>query len=187
MEELWVQESDGTRRKAKKTKCSNCEQRFLQRVSGKKKFCSIKCSSQSRENQVEVLCSNCGNRFNKRPSAMNTKHGLHFCSRECKNHAQSLKGECEAIRPEHYGNGKTRHVAHRIIKQTKAPCCCGCQEDRRYLLIVHHIDGNASNNEISNLEIVCSNCHMKRHLRRTEDGWIYDPKALTPRDKLKSL
>ena len=34
--------------------------------------------------------------------------------------------------------------------------------DRR--LIVHHIDGDHSNDDISNLKVVCRSCHSKEHL-----------------------
>ena len=43
------------------------------------------------------------------------------------------------------------------------------------------------NNVKNNLEIVCGNCHMKRHLRFTSGGWVYDSHYLTPRKKLKEI
>jgi 5-methylcytosine-specific restriction endonuclease McrA len=98
-----------------------------------------------------------------------------------------MEGNCSLIRPSHYGNGKTRYVAHKMLRESKRPNCCSCGESEKYLLVVHHIDGDSSNNDKSNLEIVCSNCHIKRHLKKTENGWIYDSKSLTPRDELEGL
>jgi len=68
--------------------------------------------------------------------------------------------------------------------------CAGCGIDRFYLLQIHHIDGNNGNNDAENLEIVCANCHIKRHLKkRKKDGrFVYHPKgSLTPRHLLPSL
>ena len=31
------------------------------------------------------------------------------------------------------------------------------------VLIVHHKDRDRNNSDISNLEILCANCHMKEH------------------------
>jgi hypothetical protein len=54
-------------------------------------------------------------------------------------------------------------------------------------LCVHHMDGNNDNNDDSNLEIVCFNCHVKRHLRYDGDKFVYDPHYLTPREWLEFL
>jgi 5-methylcytosine-specific restriction endonuclease McrA len=41
--------------------------------------------------------------------------------------------------------------------------CKICGFDDLNVLCVHHIDGNRKNNDISNLEILCANCHFKMH------------------------
>ena len=41
--------------------------------------------------------------------------------------------------------------------------------------VVHHVDGNRDNNVTNNLEVVCHNCHIKRHLKKVGDEWSYDP------------
>ena len=69
------------------------------------------------------------------------------------------------------------------------PKCVSCGETTSYLLCVHHIDGDRENNTAGNLEIVCSNCHIKRHLKFNEKKkkWIYVSRYLTPRDKLDEV
>lgn len=63
-----------------------------------------------------------------------------------------------------------------------------CNETRKYLFEVHHKDSDRENNVKENLEIVCCNCHNKRHLKIDESGeWIYDSKSLTPRDLIDKL
>ena len=43
---------------------------------------------------------------------------------------------------------------------------CGFKED--WLLDFHHIDGNHSNNERSNLIYLCPNCHNRKERRKIE-------------------
>lgn len=188
LEDLWVVENDGKRRKAKKSICKQCSAEFLQRIKGKKNFCSRNCSDKSRLNRVEVSCSNCGNIFSKQASKINApRHGFHFCSRECKDIGQSLKGNCEQIRPSHYGNGCRGYWTKQLIEKDDTACCVDCSETKKYLLVVHHIDSDSSNNNLYNLEIVCWNCHAKRHLKKIEGLWVYDSKALTPRNLINEL
>jgi hypothetical protein len=62
-----------------------------------------------------------------------------------------------------------------------------CGDRRKYLLCVHHKDGDTENNIADNLEIVCWNCHIKRHLKLVNKEWVYCSSALTPRHFLESL
>ena len=187
--DLWIIEKDGKRRKAKETICKNCKKPFLQRVKSQGSCCSTACSSFQRKVRSIVLCSNCGEKIEKTPSQIKAaKHNHFFCSRECKEKAQSMIGNCPDIRPEHYGKGNSRKITRRIFRQTKNPECCDCKETTKYLLVVHHIDGDGTNNRKENLEILCGTCHMKRHLKQKDDGeWVYLPSHLTPRHMLADL
>lgn len=173
--------------------CSNtpCSKQFKPRWP-RQKFCSPSCGYASRSSpMVEIVCSNtkCGKTFKRRTSkTYNSKHGFQFCSRSCKDFAQSLKGDCKAIRPTHYGTGTGRRVYKNLIADMKRPRCCDCGEDRRYLLMVHHIDANRENNDRRNLEVVCSNCHVRRHLSvNTQGDWVYTTACLTPRERLQEI
>ena len=48
--------------------------------------------------------------------------------------------------------------------------CIDCSNKTEYILTVHHKDGIRQNNKKENLEVVCSNCHIKRHLYKNENG-----------------
>ena len=142
------------------------------------------------KNTVETECYNCKKKCRKPLSKLkNSKHGFLFCSRVCKDEAQSLKGNCPEIRPDHYGTSEGRGMCKKLIKSSLNPKCEGCGESKGYLLSVHHIDGNNGNNpdDGSNWEIVCANCHQKRHLKVKNGNWMYDCHSLTPRKELKNL
>lgn len=185
--DLWIIES-GIKRRAEKHTCEYCKKEFLRRKNGKKRFCSNICGYESHKKKVIVICFNCGKRIETTPSKLkNSKHGFHFCGRKCKEESQSLKGNCPDIRPPHYGTSEGRELYKNLIKNTKNPVCNGCGEDTDFLLQVHHIDGNRNNNVEENLEIVCANCHVKRHLKQTNKFWIFSTKNLTPRDVINEF
>ena len=47
--------------------------------------------------------------------------------------------------------------------------------------------GQLNNNEENNLEVVCANCHIRRHLKFDGEKLIYNAKTLTSEDILKSI
>ena len=184
MEKLWIIEC-GVRRRAEKHNCENCNKEFLRRTCKKaKKYCSVECKKlKILSKRIELICSYCKKIIYKSPSKLkNSKHGFYFCNRQCKEKAQSLKGNCSQIRPSHYGSSNRN-----IIKKTLKPHCVDCKEDRKFLLNIHHIDGDRQNNIKENLEIVCGNCHIKRHLYLKDGIWSYWGKMLTPREILVTL
>ena len=64
-------------------------------------------------------------------------------TRDANNYWKGGKGVYKQIAFEHYGK----------------VCSCGSTLN----LCVHHKDEDRSNNEISNLEVMCRSCHAKRH------------------------
>lgn len=192
MKDYKIIDSCGKSRKAIKIKCLNCNKTAILRLYSNHtpRFCSSSCSSiyKSKKSRVELNCENCNMVIFKRKSSLiNSKHKVYFCNRICKEKAQSLKGKCKIIRPNHYGKSNNFSFYKDLIKKTKNPKCSDCKESRRYILVVHHKDSDRKNNNINNLEIVCANCHMKRHLKFINNNWIYKSKALTPRNMLNKL
>lgn len=189
-EKLYLIEG-GRKRLAEKHICICCGNDFLRRktvANNRKKTecCSAKCASKNRKHTIEVECFNCGKNVWKTPSKIKAaKHNVYFCSRKCKDVAQSLDGGCEAIRPGHYGNGMAsyRSIAKR---SSKWECRCGVKYDG--ILSVHHKDGNRENNTASNLEVVCPLCHYIRHMDKLENGeWAMRNTVLTPREKIPEI
>ncbi len=184
-------DKDGHKRKGKQYSCLKCGKEFVERlVPAQKtlpKYCSQTCSQLARRKRIIVVCDNCGEDFERVINKLkNSKHGKNFCSRDCKDNAQSFRGDCSEIHPPHYDMDNPSDY-RRIAYDSLPNCCSDCGETTRWMLVVHHIDGNRKNNLVSNLEIVCCNHHTARHLRLSKRGWVYDPSVLTPRNKLVAL
>lgn len=106
------------------------------------------------------ICLNCGKEFTKYPS----KHNL-FCDNKCQGeykHKMAYKkiidGD-ESIMRANYSPSPFRDI---ILEEQGGVCAiCGnppIWNDKPLVLIVDHIDGNASNNRRDNLRCICPNC-----------------------------
>lgn len=157
-----------------KSNCLQCNKLIYVREAeikrGNGKFCSLKCSSrhyaQNRQKpENNVVCSYCAKPFYKSPSRVkNSKNGIHFCCRTHKDLAQRLGGIPE-IQPPHYGNGDGKYRYRKLALRVLGPVCNKCGYNKySQVLEVHHKDRNRSNNEMSNLEVLCRNCHAEHHL-----------------------
>lgn len=141
--------------------CDYCgkEYRKQKRFAGSKQehYCSTLCYNNDNI-RVTLTCAYCGTEFKRPPSKLqNSKSGLYFCSREHKDLAQSFIKE---IQPDHYGTGKS--YRDKAFKEY-GKVCQECGYDNEHALEVHHIDKNRENNDISNLKVLCANCHTLIH------------------------
>jgi hypothetical protein len=151
-------------------KCLHCKLKFLARSAdhkrGRAKYCSRSCSAihtnllkPKIKHSPNVKCAYCDKEFYLNHSKQkNSKSGLFFCCREHKDLAQRIGGIKE-IQPDHYGTG------YRALAWSQLPNKCNrcnyCEIIE--ILQVHHRDHNHSNNKLSNLEILCPNCHAIEH------------------------
>lgn len=123
--------------------------------------CSSMCLNIAKGNTVELICDHCSTPFVRAKSKLElSKSGKYFCCRACKDAAQKYMIE---IQPDHYGTltGHTTYRA-RALKHYR-PICNRCGYSNLLALEVHHKDRNRENNEISNLEVLCANCHTLEH------------------------
>lgn len=179
-------DSWGQKRKGLAGKCENCQKEFITRKDKARTCCSKQCFNKLNKKSVEIICALCGKTsFRKKSKVSASRSGLNFCSRLCKDEGQKISNGIKEIWPDHFGTSDKNY--RRIQGINKDSICCGCKLNKNYLLFVHHIDGDRENNKESNLEIVCANCHIKRHLRLEDGKWIYSTKYLTPRELLKDL
>ena len=125
------------------------------------------CGNHSKQMNV-FHCENCGKEIIRRNSDITkNKSGYFYCSRQCGNEYKNK------IKVENVDwNNSIWSYRRRAFEKYEHKCCvCGWAEDER-ILEVHHIDEDRSNNEISNLCIICPICHRKITLgyyKLTED------------------
>ena len=144
--------------------CDYCkdEYRKQKRFAGstQEHYCSNACYNEDKV-RLKVNCAHCGILFSIKPSKSNgSKSGLHFCSREHKDLAQSYMKE---IQPDHYGTGSGETSYRKKALKLLPNICFSCGYSNIDALEVHHIDKNRENNDISNLRILCANCHTLTH------------------------
>lgn len=64
----------------------------------------------------------------------------------------------------------------KVLVRSKGKCeCCGINLDN-VKPHIHHKDGNPRNNKLSNLRVLCPNCHSRKHdklKKKTKEE--YDP------------
>jgi hypothetical protein len=155
------------------SKCEQCGTTFSARIAdlkrGRARFCSQKCfgahrSANKKPKEPNVECAHCGKEFYKNKSQKkNSKSGLFFCSRSCKDSAQRVGGIRE-IMPSHYGTSGSNRVVYRTtcFAHHKKECVV-CGEDK--IVAVHHYDENHYNNDPANLIPLCPTHHQYVHSR----------------------
>jgi hypothetical protein len=111
------------------------------------KYCSSQCKERSRTSirgKIET-CRFCNSGFKVRAS----NNCGRFCSRKCAGFYSQL-----FIAKLNY---RVRAFVYYGLK------CNRCDNSNKKTLVVHHKDHDHSNNDISNLEVLCSNCHLEHH------------------------
>ncbi len=156
-----------------KISCLNCQQEVYienkEIARGFGKFCSRSCSGQYKSKKTKpkepnVQCAWCNKPIYKNKSKQKAaKSRLYFCSRECKDTAQQLGGIKE-IMPSHYGTTLKNYRTKMFKILSRPKICERCGYDKHEAaIIVHHKDRNRDNNDDSNLEVLCCNCHAIEH------------------------
>lgn len=136
---------------------------------GNAKFCKLKCfhdyrkSLPKRPKKANVKCAFCGISFWKRPCAIKTsKNKIFFCCREHKDKAQRIEYGLIEIHPPHYNNNNVTYRKKAFRNYDK--CCARCgYNEHTFILEVHHVNKDRSDNDLENLEILCPNCHALEH------------------------
>ena len=117
-------------------------------------FCSVACNV-AFKGISEHVCPICSTSFRKRPGK--------FCSRACANKSRlgtyytgsRKKDKCTTI----------RGLKKRLIELRGATCERCSYSTYATILIVHHVLPRAKGgtNELTNLELICPNCHAVEH------------------------
>jgi len=124
--------------------------------------CSLRCLSLLKGTSILIFCNHCEKPIERSVSKLTkSKSGQYFCSKECKDIAQTYN---KLIQPSHYGTGASEYTYRKKAFRYYPHECqlCGYKENKA-ALVVHHIDHDRSNDEIDNLIILCANCHAISH------------------------
>ena len=152
--------------------CLECGVTVRTYRSSPRKFCSQSCAAKTnnrlspkRAAELHGRCQNC--------SASLRRKGK-FCSNACQQ---------DWYLQERVSSGSySSQTAKRWLLRRRGPCCEGCKlptwQGKPIPLELDHIDGNAENNQLPNLRLLCPNCHAQtptykgknrgqgRHVRR---------------------
>lgn len=116
------------------------------------KYCSNQCRYQAHKDKgrTEYECQHCHEKF-KAPLSTKRK----YCSKACVN-----KSSYTTFKP------KYTTVRKAMITRGLITHCNRCNYNQELLILgIHHKDRNRDNNDLSNLEILCPNCHSLEHLK----------------------
>lgn len=148
------------------TICHWCKKEIYKRASHLERykihFCNIICKQNyesSLSKKIDISCSNCNKIIQRtRYQLRKSLNGIYFCDNMCKNRYLNI------IRwKDNYQVKNHRVKREEIISKCNKKCSnCGFDGDVR-MLDIHHIDGNHSNNDVSNLTSICVWCHQKYH------------------------
>jgi hypothetical protein len=136
------------------TVCLQCSKAIYRRPSQIKRG-SVFCNSTCYGTAIRKInaCLVCG-------TSILARENKKTCSRSCSNtHRAGIKYKIG--RPK--DNATTfRRIKIKLMTERGAQCE-RCGYSKQEILHVHHRDRNRNNNDFSNLEIVCPNCHYEEH------------------------
>ncbi len=143
------------------TNCKVCRKAIYRRPSETERgqvFCSTNCYGVAC--RKEVACVVCGKlilaQFNKKT-----------CSRSCAN--KNRAGIKYKIGSPHDKVKYQKGLKLRLL-EVRGLKCERCDYKKYEILQVHHKDRNRSNNDLSNLQLICPNCHYEEHF--LEKSWL---------------
>ena len=154
--------------------------------------------SERYKRKPNTVCIICGTSVYRRPVQLEASQGRAFCGQACYGvsnrkekpcivcgalilaglHKKTCSRACANIHRTgiRYKLGRPRDkvVAERGMKirllEQRGGCCERCGYSKKEILHLHHKDRNRSNNDLSNLELICPNCHYEEH--HLEKSWL---------------
>jgi hypothetical protein len=144
--------------------CVMCDTRVYRRpvelqAAGGKAYCSQKCYGVSQRKEIDCLVC--------RAPILASRHAR-TCSRACANtYRTGIKYKLGRPRKDKVQN--QRAVKIRLI-EARGTQCERCGYGKVEILQVHHKNRDRSNNDLTNLELVCPNCHYEEHY--LEKSWL---------------
>ncbi len=143
------------------TKCQTCGLKIYKRpcqIEKGRVFCNSICYGLANRN--ETPCVVCG-------KLIMAQFHKTTCSRSCAN--VNRTGVKYRINSPKDKVKDLRSIKLRLISK-RGGKCEKCEYNKVEILQVHHKDRNRKNNDLSNLELICPNCHYEEHL--LEKSWL---------------
>jgi len=131
------------------------------------KYCSTECHNHLSwaTARHKRICLTCEAEFTVSSSRERSK----YCSLECRSNSparltlRERRKRIKAAQIKLRGRNASRDLKRFLSALVPAVCgICGYDE-YDFCLDVHHLDGNADNNESENLAFICCMCHRKLH------------------------
>ena len=155
--------------------CQECGKKFNP-ITGEQRFCSKSCDvkySHKHSWSLKERVCHCGNHY------MSQRKDMYECP-ECRRKRDNLATMKSRLKKDPtvqigIGSGGGQHYAPKANKTHFEKAyrdkafrelpneCTVCGESEIAVLIAHHLDMDRSNSDISNLAILCANCHIKLH------------------------
>lgn len=130
-----------------------------------KKYCSRACTWKANQKNVPttvVNCARCGGECVREARELK-RRSVFYCSRNC---------QSEAITKEMPLTNTWAGVRTWFSRKNRMSECSACGYDEHpKILVIHHKDRNRSNNNLSNLIVLCPNCHAVEHMQENSLGW----------------
>ena len=152
-----------------KIKCDHCQKEIDRKPSyiqmnlkkGHKNYCDRKCQYEAQNKQISCNCAYCNAPLNKMPCEIkNSKSGRVFCNKSCACSYNNIEYRTQENNP-NWIDGTSKYVD--LAFSYYEPECVICNYNNKHALQVHHLDKVRTNNELSNLMILCANCHSLVH------------------------
>lgn len=143
-------------------KCPQCNKEIKNRHN---KFCNSSCSAsynnirKPKKVREKFKCLACGKENEKRHSKISRNK---FCNSVCSGKYRKV------LTKERFKNGEVSHrnTMRKILSEEIGYECaeCGISEwnNNPITLQVDHKDGNPGNHELSNVQLLCPNCHTQQ-------------------------
>ncbi len=152
------------------TDCTICNSKFYAKPRHLKigwgKYCSNACKYEGQRTGFFVSCKTCFAQIRKTPKDIrHSKSGNFFCNKSCQTIWRN-KHYSEVKHPT-WKNGINAYRSI-LLRRGGLVQCLRCGNDDKRILIVHHLDKNRTNNNLSNLVWLCPNCHMLIHRDKVE-------------------
>lgn len=153
------------------------------------RFCLEDISYNKRKN--DFCNQSCGASFNNEKRGIIKsclKCNINFVdsrSNFCKNHRSHSNTKLTDIK-----EAKTDHTRKRILLEIKEYKCEVCNLstwcNKKIPLELDHIDGNSDNNDMSNLRLICCNCHAQTETYKGKNKFKGSSRQVNRRERYKT-